>query len=684
MDRRSLSPFYIVAPGLLVLAAISYGFLVNKLGFYWDDWTIAWYLRFLGPESFKDAYALDRPLLAWVYQLTTPILGITPLNWQIFAILTRCLTGCALWWALHGIWPQKTLQTTAIAALFLLYPGFQQQYIAITYGNAFIILSIYLLSWGLLFWGLRRKRLFMILYPISLLTALYTVFTAEHFFGLELLRPVLIWLVLKDETKQGDTTASITRRGLLVWLPFLAIDSAFLAWRLVTPTPRAEITLFSLLQSNPIQTLIAILKTVSQDVYEMGIGAWFLVVDTSRMMLGDNAVLRNHLLIVLAAAAVSLAVLLAVRRTTNISERHQQDRKFGILLILLGLLALLVAGIPIWPTNLRITLYFPYDRFTLPGMFGASLLLVGLIETISFIKYQNILLFSLICGLSAGFHYQNALSFRQDWLAQRDFFWQLNWRMPEIQPGTVLLTSELPFKYDWDNSLTAPLNWNYAPDYQRSNLPYLVYDVEGRMSSGLPALEPGSEIFEEHRITPFNGSTNQAVVFFFHPPGNCINVIASENDLTVSGKPRYFEDIVNFSNPNLIILTEKQTTELLKLFFLPEPGPSWCTYYQKAEKAYQQMDWQEIVRLGEMGLKTIPGPNRQNAYELLPFIEGYAQVGKWQQAQDLALQAVHSWDKLRTPLCKFYSDLHLETDRENPDQNNIRKTSVLLGCELEP
>ncbi len=75
MNQRKIAMHWIVAPGLLVLAAISYGVLISKLGFYWDDWTIAWYIHFLGPESFKEAYALDRPLLASIYQLTTPLLG---------------------------------------------------------------------------------------------------------------------------------------------------------------------------------------------------------------------------------------------------------------------------------------------------------------------------------------------------------------------------------------------------------------------------------------------------------------------------------------------------------------------------------------------------------------------------------------------------------------------------------
>lgn len=683
MDRKATSLFWIIPAGLLMLAGISYGLLASKLGFYWDDWTIAWYYHFLGAKSFQAAYALDRPLLAWIYQLTLPMLGLSPLKWQLFALITRWLTACALWWALHGVWPRKPVQTGAIAALFLLYPGFQQQHIAITYGNAFVILIIYLLSWGLTIWGLRSKRIFRYFYPFSILFALYSVFTAEHFFGLELLRPILIGIVVLEISHEVETYSAMAKRVFKLWLPFLTIDAAFLAWRLATPTPRAQVTVFSRLHENLADTLGTMVQTASQDVFEMGIKAWLLAAEPSKYVLSDKPVFRNQVVIIATAAVLSFALLYIVHKLSP-AEHSRTGKKFGVLLISFGLIGLLAAGIPIWPTNLRITLDFPYDRFTLPGMFGASLLLVGLIEATSIFKFQNIALISLICGLSAGYHYQNALSYRMDWLKQRDFFWQLNWRAPAIQPGTVLLTSELPFTYDWDNSLTAPTNWNYAPKYQSLELPYLVYDVEGRMSSGLPALEPGAKIFEEHRITPFRGSTNQALVFFFQPPGSCLNFIASENDLVRSAKPRYFGEIAGFSDPALILPGETQTTDFMKRFFLPEPDPTWCYYYQKAALAYQQDDWETIALLGDEGLDSMPGPNRQNAQELLPFFEGYARLGKWQQAQNLALQAVHSWDKLQTPICSIYQDLLHEPIWQEEDRRMINQNIELLGCVKVP
>ncbi len=78
MAHRAVSHRILIPLGLLVVAAVSFGALVNRLGFFWDDWTIIWTLHFMGPEGFQKAFSGDRPLLAWVYQLTTPLIGESP------------------------------------------------------------------------------------------------------------------------------------------------------------------------------------------------------------------------------------------------------------------------------------------------------------------------------------------------------------------------------------------------------------------------------------------------------------------------------------------------------------------------------------------------------------------------------------------------------------------------------
>ncbi len=118
-------PLWTAPLSLLALCAVSYGMLANKLGYFWDDWTIVWYIHFLGPSSFPAAFSFDRPLLAPIYMLTTSLVGESPLAWQIFAIFTRWLACLALWWALRAIWPKHVIETSSVAILFAVYPGFK-------------------------------------------------------------------------------------------------------------------------------------------------------------------------------------------------------------------------------------------------------------------------------------------------------------------------------------------------------------------------------------------------------------------------------------------------------------------------------------------------------------------------------------------------------------------------------
>jgi len=714
---RQYLPHWTALVPIFALSAAAYGSLAADMGYFWDDWTIVWFIHFLGPNSFPAAFSFDRPLLAPVYVLTTSLFGEAPLTWQIFAIFTRGLAGLALWWALRAVWPKQLISITSVVLLFTVYPGFKQQYIAITYGNAFLVLALYLASWGLMLWAARKPRWFWPLYLTSILVSLYTVFTAEHFFGLEFLRPVFLWLAIKaDREHPADKDHSIEssnqptelKRALLAWLPFLVIDLLFLIWRVANKTPRAEITLFSDLKSDPVATLLRLGGTVLQDMYKSSVLAWRQALDLTWLFESPISVILKYSVITIGVFLMLAAILLLMSREQPSTEDNQRNglyhrslanatrRRWGLQAIGLGLLALLLAGIPIWPTNLRIELFFPWDRFTLPMMLGAALLVVGLFEWISWRAWLSILLVSLFAGLGAGMHFHNAQEFRRDWLMQRDFFWQLTWRAPAIQPGTILLTSEMPFPFEWDNSLTAPLNWTYAPEFEIQpdgvmELPYLMYNAESRLSSGLPGLDENTQINEVFRTIPFNGSMEQTVLAFYRPPGSCVKVIDPQLEQFLADKPRYFREIYPLSDPGLLGDIEQRNEPGDGLdrhsaaqpplqFFGPPPEPDWCYYFEKAELARQYQDWAAIAELGKSAFKLDKNFVRKNAHELLPFIDGYLHLGEWQRAYDLSLQAYQAWANMNTSLCSLWESASQQTLFDETGQKIYQKVQESIGC----
>ena len=89
---------------------------------------------------------------------------------------------------------------------------------------------------------------FTVFYVLSIVLTGYTLFTVEYFVGLELLRPIFLWMILsKTVPKVGKRIL----RVVLYWAPYILLVLLFLSWRISNETPRAKITIFERLSDNP-------------------------------------------------------------------------------------------------------------------------------------------------------------------------------------------------------------------------------------------------------------------------------------------------------------------------------------------------------------------------------------------------------------------------------------------------
>jgi hypothetical protein len=81
-------------------------------------------------------------------------------------------------------------------------------------------------------------------------------------------------------------------------------------------------------------------------------------------------------------------------------------------------------------------------------------------------------------------------------------------------------------------------------------------------------------------------------------------------------------------------LTENETASTpLDFVFGAEPAHDWCYYYQKAELARQQGDWETIAELGDKtnSLELIPS----DLIEWTPFVQAYAYLGQTEKVEQL-------------------------------------------------
>jgi hypothetical protein len=255
------------------------------------------------------------------------------------------------------------------------------------------------------------------------------------------------------------------------------------------------------------------------------------------------------------------------------------------------------------------------------------------------------------------------------------------WRMPGLEPGTVILTHELPLSYETDMGLTAPLNWIYAPGYSGGDLPYALLYTRTRLDGvSLPTLEPGQTISLEYRTVEFKGSTSQAVTIIV-PPNACLHVLDSvyAGGDTYERQPRFLRDAIPLSNPSLII-TDAAPPILPAALFGKEPAHTWCYYYERAELARQVGDWEMASALGkearEQGL--VPG----DALEWLPFIEGYVITGDYKAAREISILAYQDDSRPRKGLC--YTWKRIQTNVQGQLEKEQLASEMLGKFECPP
>lgn len=105
-----------------------------------------WIPQTYGNPGLVEYFETNRPVLGWLYQLTTPIIQDSALGWQVFGLAMRWGSGYAFWLLLRRLWPQQAEAALWGALLFVVYPGFSQSAMANMDGHFYAVLAMMLLS----------------------------------------------------------------------------------------------------------------------------------------------------------------------------------------------------------------------------------------------------------------------------------------------------------------------------------------------------------------------------------------------------------------------------------------------------------------------------------------------------------------------------------------------------------
>ncbi len=643
-------PYKAVLIPLSLFVILSYGILLNKLGFYWDDWPYVWTRLELGFHGLLRHFSFSRPVAGQLHNIAILITNGSPLASQIYGLVMQVFGSFCAGLLVREVWPEKRFAAALTAMLFIAYPGFTMRPIAINFSFSYFLMGMLFLSFVLSVRALRSPKHRPLLTAAACMISLLNLFASEYFFLLELLRPCFMAAALYGRAEERKALSGRVVRGTL---PYAAVFAAGMLYRMFfnkTQTLHYDFRLLEDLKSAPLAAAGRYLAGMFKDCFRVIFEAWaqaFQIPDAAEF--GSRSTLMYGLICAGSALTACLFLFLS-------SRSRDEDRSGNLWMAVIGFIALLLAGQPFWLTESPINFIFQNGRYTLPFMLGASLIAAALFDSIRRPRLLPVLLASALIGLAAGHLFVTGNEYRRDWTLTKDFFRQLKWRVPGIKPDTVVVTNVLPIRFSTDNSLTAPLNWIYAADYETDRIPYMLYTNTKREAT-LSGLRAGNEIFQEYLSAQFFGSTNDMISVYYSPPG-CVHVLDPEVDLFNQTIPEIDRNAAILNNYGRI-LTEAETGPLPEKQFGPEQDGGWCRYYETADLERQRGNWEEAAALGDTAFRLNDHPN--DPMELLPFIEAYAHTGRTEDALERTKAAMDVTPVMNDPLCALWNRIGRDT-----------------------
>ena len=662
---------------LATVMVLVYGLQIGSLGFYWDDWEDIFLFHLNSPVEFLKYFIYDRPTTIWVYLVFFPLFGDNPILWQGFNLVLRYLSLLGLWWTFLQVWPRRRYETGWLALLLAVFPAFFQQTIAVTYSRHFAALALFSASLILTVLSVRHRRWYV---PLTLLAAVASfaqMMTIEYFVGLEIIRPYLLWVLFR-----GDVPDRRKRLLQVIqwWLPYVIPLAGFIAWRFMIfkPVPGADdpngVINLALFKKDPAGLVIHLAQNILQDFLYLLIFAWSNTIQSSQIDLASKAAWFGW--IMGGFAAVAAAVVLS--RSGAGADDNSDDRQFLIDWLLLGGIALMAGGLPVWITDRQIIVGQWSDRFSLGPMIGITMLVITLVSRLGYKQLQKSAVLGLLLALSISSQIREVNRYRLNWEIQREYYWQFYWRVPAMKPGTALFGTKMPFGLIADYSVSYAMNAIYAPDMNAQHLPYWFFSSMRAYGNDIPDFIPDLPVKYSIRNLKFTGSTSNGIVPNYKAGEACVRILKPEDEFSpfLSSMEAKLAQISNLDQ----ILKENSDPRVTPAgIFGPEPEHDWCYYYQKADLAAQFEEWDTVASLGAEAASKGFTPAVGMEYE--PFITGYARSGDWKTAYELTEKADALTDNMEKSLCADWARLEPAVQQGGAEAREFsEKVKTELQC----
>jgi hypothetical protein len=657
---------------LLIVCVVSFGLLIPTLGFFWDDWPVVYIIQNEELDFFWDFYAYDRPISAWTYLVTAPLFGTEPIYWHIFTLIVRWLVVWGVWEVLRTLWPSQERTVTWIAIFFAVYPTFFQQPIAVAYSQHFLTFGLFVLSIYLMLRAIhlsRGRRWMATIFGVAF--GALSLLTMEYVAGLELIRPVLLWMIVGPEITSNRKRL---KEILIRWMPYLIVLVVFIFWRLfileIPDDPNSPRLLMAFRES-PMNAAIDLVQRIIRDLVYVWLNAWFQIVQPESIDLRS----RFELFAWGIAFLLGLGLILILR-----SKRHENEKdentNWIYQAIFLGAFSTLVGLFPVWFTWRDILTGRYSDRFTLPAMLGASIFTVALINILISKETRRVVFLGIIVSLAVGNHIRITNEYKWDWVLQKRYYWQMLWRIPGMQSDTPVVVNDSITGFVDKYTAAMAVNTLYPQAYDSGVVSYWLVDG-GNYVDYIQAFLEGKTIRGGIRNLTFKGFSQDSLVLYGDIVDHCIWLL-TPSDVNNKEIPDHIRELTPRSNLDRVLLDEVPVSESIEAIIGPEPVHGWCYYFQKADLARQLGEWERVLEIWEeteqKGLVT------EHGYEDIPFIEAHIVLGSWDEAARMTSDAFEKTLRTRVMLCSVW-DRYQPEFGDNADFNQaFDKVRDSIGC----
>ena len=629
---------------LAVLSGLVYLPWIKGLTYNKDDWYFLYSGLVSGPEIFRAIALHTRPIRGPLYEFYFSLFGLHPYPYHLVLYFTRLLGGIGALWLFTLLWPKQRFPNFILAFLFLIFPGFLWWVSGFEFQPYVLSVSLEVLSFAFTLKSIESttfiKRTLWL--AGALLFGWIYLALVEYAIGMELFRILLVYVFIRDR-QAGLSFWDVAPRVIRSAAIFLVIPLGFVFWYQFLfdnwrKAQSAGTQLNILLES--VSNIVWFLVRLAQSTINVSFLAWVVPFYDH----GFNGRL-SQLLFGLFFAMLILGILHFVyhyfekaAEKTTAEESIPEHKKWQIDAIVIGFIGTVGGVLPVVIAN-RIAVFDRFSHYTLPASFAGILFVGGWIFLIS-PKIMRQVALSIIVGIAALTHHAIATDAANEQKIIRDFWWQVTWRAPSINKDALLVVVYPDLDYgDGDEVAWGPANFIYYPSVRQPNdRPVAVTLAAIRMEpDAMREVILGNRVVKDvDRVVEYNSLTyNYKNILILTQPSEKTCVHALDNRWAgVSSYDNTFV-LAGSKNSNIEnIVKNSSAVAPPPYLFGSEPEHDWCYYFQKADYARQNGDWEEVIKMdqGAVALGLAP----QDAIEWMPFLQAYSIAGNMERVRQIA------------------------------------------------